>query len=1052
VTQQPYIKQLNPGYNHTLLLKGDGTVWAWGANDSGELGNGIVGPTSYSTVPTQVGLPGPMMLVGGGAYFSWSLAADGVSVYEWGENTYGELGLGYSGADVGFPVQAQVNLPAGVTIVSIANTFNTMLALLSNGQVMAWGANQYGQCGLDPNTYGTNIYTPTIIPGLSGVTQIAAGDYYAIALKADGSLYAWGQNDAGQLGPNGPVNSYSATPILVTGIPPIQQIAAGGRDPIVLDYNNNVWEWGRDQFGELGNGTTDPNDNPHPIPAMVQGLPPIVSIDGSGPSTIAADAQGDVYVWGYNKFGAVGNGTTVNQPTPYLALTLPTSPNGTVPSVQVATGHWTSYAYNVVTGEVYTWGQDTWGETTTPVTSNPANPLPINITSTILGTTATPPTISGNVQEGQTLTASATTGTDGGTISYQWFSSADGYTNPIGSGTTYVVRPTDIGARLEVVATITRGDGTLVSLAGPLTAAVPDDGPTVSTPAVLGIAQEGQTLTASATIGGSATSVSFQWFSSIDGYTNPIGSGATYVVQQADEGSHLEVVATATDNDGLSVSQTSTPTAAVAEDPSATIAVASVSTSPVSGIFDAGNTILFTLKMTDEAAVTGTPFLKLNDGGKAYYQSGSGTATLTFAYTVAAGENIAALAISSTNLNGGTVTNAAKSSNTGSLSGAVGSLPGSLQIDTKAPTVSKLATSLSGVTIGLGASVTLTATMSETVYVSGGTPTLALNDGGTATYLSGSGTGTLNFLYTVGAGQNTPDLTVTGFAPNGATIADAAGNAADMTGIVTNPTKVLGIDTQSPVVTGVTTSPAYGDGQVGNPIKLSVTFNEVVQVAGGTPSLALNSGGKATYASGSGTSTLVFNYVVAAGDNTPDLGTAASNALQLNGATITDKYGNPADLTGANNNSPPGIIIVDTSRTRYQVNSGTGQTVTSPGNGNVFVKVGTETLNFQGTNNIAFLGNGTGTAVNATINDQSSGLQVYVLNPGNDVFNNIAADPGAVINLLGGIGGYSTVSQVMAALTADGHGGTLLPLGAGASIDFANTAAASLLASNFKLT
>ena len=219
--------------------------------------------------------------------------------------------------------------------------------------------------------------------------------------------------------------------------------------------------------------------------------------------------------------------------------------------------------------------------------------------------------------------------------------------------------------------------------------------------------------------------------------------------------------------------------------------------------------------MSEAVTVTttdGTPTLSLNDGGTATYSSGSGTKTLTFSYTVGAAQNTSDLTVTAYNAKGGTITNGAGTA--GTLTGAVTNPAGTLQIDTTTstgstgatppptPTVSSVTTSGTGITggsgdLGVGKTVTFTVAMNEavTVTTTGGTPTLSLNDGGTATYSSGSGTNSLTFSYTVGAGQNTSDLTVTAYNAKGGTITNGAGTAATMTGAVTNPAGTLQIDT-----------------------------------------------------------------------------------------------------------------------------------------------------------------------------------------------------------------------------------------------------------------
>jgi hypothetical protein len=344
------------------------------------------------------------------------------------------------------------------------------------------------------------------------------------------------------------------------------------------------------------------------------------------------------------------------------------------------------------------------------------------------------------------------------------------------------------------------------------------------------------------------------------------------------------------------------------------------------GDLNAGKVVTLTVNFSGAVTVNtagGTPTLSLNDGGTAIYTAGSGTSGLTFSYTVAAGQNTPDLVVSSFNLNGATVKDAA--GNAADLSGASNNNPtGTLQIDTLTPSVNSIATSGPGITNGsgnlsIGQVVTLTVNMSEVVIVdtTGGAPTLSLNDGGTATYTAGSGTSALTFSYTVAAGQSTPDLVVSSFNLNGATVRDGAGNAANLSGASNNnPAGTLQIGTTALTVSSIATSgtgisSGSGDLNAGKVVTLTVNFSGAVTVntTGGTPTLSLSDGGTATYTAGSGTGALTFSYTVAAGQNTPDLVVSSFN---LNGATVKDAAGNAADLSGASNNNPAGTLQIDT--------------------------------------------------------------------------------------------------------------------------------------------
>ncbi|MGJ4940716.1 beta strand repeat-containing protein [Bradyrhizobium sp. HKCCYLS1011] len=371
-----------------------------------------------------------------------------------------------------------------------------------------------------------------------------------------------------------------------------------------------------------------------------------------------------------------------------------------------------------------------------------------------------------------------------------------------------------------------------------------------------------------------------------------------------------------------------------------------------SGDLGAGSVVTLTVNLSEAVTVAGgTLTLTLNDGGTATYTGGSGTTALTFSYTVGAGQNTSDLTVTALNLNGATVTDGA--GNSAALSGAVTNPSGTLQIDTTAPTVSSVAASGTGITsgsgdLGVGKVVTLTVNLSEAVTVAGGTPTLTLNDGGTATYTGGSGTGALTFSYTVAAGQNTSDLTVTAVNLNGATVKDGAGNSAVLTGAVTNPSGTLQIDGTAPTVlsvaasgTGITSG--SGDLGVGSVVTLTVNLSEVVTVAGGTPTLTLNDGGTATYTGGSGTGALTFSYTVAAGQNTSDLTVTAVN---LNGATVKDGAGNSAVLTGAVTN-PSGTLQIDGTAPMVSSVAASGTGITS-GSGDLGVgSVVTLTVNLS---------------------------------------------------------------------------------------------------------
>jgi hypothetical protein len=366
-----------------------------------------------------------------------------------------------------------------------------------------------------------------------------------------------------------------------------------------------------------------------------------------------------------------------------------------------------------------------------------------------------------------------------------------------------------------------------------------------------------------------------------------------------------------------------------------------------------GSVVTLTVNLSSAVTVAGgTPTLTLNDGGTASYSGGSGSNALTFSYTVAAGQNTADLAVTAFNPNSATITNGAGTA--ANLTGAVTGLAGTLQIDTLTPSVSSVVATGSGITAGTGDLnagyvVTLTVNLNDAVTVTGGTPTLTLNDGGTATYSGGSGSNALIFSYTVAAGQNTADLAVTAFNPGTATIKNGAGTAADLTGAVTGLTGTLQIDTTIPTVTQVVASPGTGTENPGDVITLTVDLNKAVTVTG-TPTLTLNDGGTATYTGGSGSSALTFSYTVTATDTT--VPTLAINQVNLpGGATVKDAAGNTANLSGAvttfpglSIDPPPIVVSISETPSTGDLNAGHSVTLTLKLNDVVTVAGGVPTL------------------------------------------------------------------------------------------------------------
>jgi len=198
---QPPRPPLAAGGTHSLALRADGTVWAWGWNDQGQLGDGT--DTDRHTPVRVRGLTDVVAVAAGRAH-SLALRADG-TVWAWGSNEDGELGDG-TDTDRHTPVK----VPGLSDVVAVAARDWHSLALRADGTVWAWGNNRFGQLG---DGTDTDRHTPVKVPGLTDVVAVAAGEYHSLALRADGTVWAWGRNGYGQLGDG--TTTHRHTPVKV---------------------------------------------------------------------------------------------------------------------------------------------------------------------------------------------------------------------------------------------------------------------------------------------------------------------------------------------------------------------------------------------------------------------------------------------------------------------------------------------------------------------------------------------------------------------------------------------------------------------------------------------------------------------------------------------------------------------------------------------------------------------------------------------------------------------------------------------------------------------
>jgi alpha-tubulin suppressor-like RCC1 family protein len=321
---------LGGGAFHSLAVDSDGSVWAWGNNSFGQVGNGTAAGQGGSGVltPTQVqqlsggNITSVIKVAGGGiqssGQHSLALKSDG-TVWGWGSNNDGQLGDGTL-AERTSAVQTKVI----TDVVAIAAGGQHSLALKNDGTVWAWGDNADGQLGIGNTITQTQ---PVQITALNGMVMvaIAAGGNHSLAVRDDGTVWAWGSNSNGQLGATttqtcGTV-SCSMAPIQASGIVSATLVTAGDEHSVALKSDATVWAWGDNQAGELGTGTGQGG----PTPVQVNGLTGVTAISSqaNGKHSLALKSDGTVWAWGSNVSGQIGNGSiggTVNTPVQVSGL------------------------------------------------------------------------------------------------------------------------------------------------------------------------------------------------------------------------------------------------------------------------------------------------------------------------------------------------------------------------------------------------------------------------------------------------------------------------------------------------------------------------------------------------------------------------------------------------------------------------------------------------------------------------------------------------------------------------------------------------------------
>lgn len=303
---------LGAGPRHSLAVLTNRTLWTWGLNNFGQLGNNVNNPstTNFASTPQLIGTNGAantnavwasVSAGGRGADvatnqpggFSLAIQTNG-TLWAWGANHFGQLGLG---STVVQTVPARVGGDSNWFQVEAGATHT--LALKRDGTLWAWGANNVGQLGFGVTNAPT---TPQRVGGESAWVEIRAGGFFSLARRADGTVWAWGANTNGQLGIG--TNTNQRSPVMVGTDSDWAAISAGVAHSLAVKTNGTLWAWGLNNFGQLGAGTLPSANRPVQIgPDTDWSLPEAGSFH-----SFSIKVDGGLYAWGANWFGQLGDG------------------------------------------------------------------------------------------------------------------------------------------------------------------------------------------------------------------------------------------------------------------------------------------------------------------------------------------------------------------------------------------------------------------------------------------------------------------------------------------------------------------------------------------------------------------------------------------------------------------------------------------------------------------------------------------------------------------------------------------------------------------------
>ena len=308
---------ISGGGFHTCARFPDSTLQCWGRNNAGQLGPAVTGERSLTPMPVT-GVTATAVSAGG--FHTCALPGDG-TVLCWGQNDLGQLGNGTVSPTVNAPNPAPASVSGITTAVAVAAGGWHTCALLQDGSIRCWGDNTWGELG-NAAVIASNpprdqqpvtpVPTPVTVSGITTAVAIEAGIFHMCATLRDGALQCWGRGEEGRLGNGSTANS--STPVAISGITPAV-VAPGAEHTCAILQDRTKRCWGDNNFGQLGNGSPDGVVSTIPS-APVTGITAATAASSGAEHTCALLQDGSLQCWGAGNFGRLGNGTITDAFTP----------------------------------------------------------------------------------------------------------------------------------------------------------------------------------------------------------------------------------------------------------------------------------------------------------------------------------------------------------------------------------------------------------------------------------------------------------------------------------------------------------------------------------------------------------------------------------------------------------------------------------------------------------------------------------------------------------------------------------------------------------------